>query len=168
MWRFTWTDCCLLRAAMNHLKTSEECLVLFRENNRSRNALLLYGCWQGHGPGYSPKRSFFRRCNVPPLACRGCLVAISAPGCTSEDLPLYVMYGRIYHSCTRKDVGSANLYPTYASVSKYRGFAGSSSSFLRNCRTNVRRYSTSSPYSGPQTEPRSCACWIRTPALDIM
>lgn len=41
--------------------------------------------------------------------------------------------------------GATKRYPNQGSVTMYRGFAGSGSSFLRSCLTNTRKYSTSSP-----------------------
>jgi CheY-like chemotaxis protein len=48
-----------------------------------------------------------------------------------------------------------------ASVNKYCGLRGSSSIFLRNWRTNVRRYSSSFPYSGPHTDFQQPRVWNR-------
>ena len=67
-------------------------------------------------------------------------------------------------SSTGSGFASANRYPMWLSVSRYAGSPGSSSSFLRNWRTKVLRYSSSPPYSGPHTAWRSRRWVIGKPA----
>src|ERR1700686_4952026 len=54
--------------------------------------------------------------------------------------------------------GLRKRYPTHGSVNMYSGRAGSFSIFLRSILTYDLRYSSSPPYSGPQTVRKSLAC----------
>jgi hypothetical protein len=56
--------------------------------------------------------------------------------------------------------GSFRLYPIQGSLIRYWGSCGEGSIFLRKRLTNTRRYSRSSPYSGPQTACSNSSCGI--------
>ena len=84
------------------------------------------------------------------------------------DLPITKLAAHTGHDAPQSPIQtSRNRYPMCESVKRYLGWAASSSSFLRNWRMKVRRYSSSLPYSGPHTAPRIRACIIGSPACFI-
>src|ERR1700722_14268302 len=65
-------------------------------------------------------------------------------------------------------LGLLKRYPTQGSLTMYSGLAGFFSIFLRSVQMHVRRYSSSPPYSRPQTDRSSFACVSRTSVFFIM